>query len=129
MVEHPILKVLEHYGWDGAHDEDVEHWQPVLCPFHPDTRSSASLSLEYDAFNCNGCGVKGNSVTLIMREEEMSYTAAKRYAEEILGGSLPEISRTTPRAQRRRVFGRPGSDSGSDQPVPARRRRKPFSGS
>ena len=95
MTCHPavIAEVIGHLvpGWEPPPDNGRE-WVRILCPFHPDSVQSAAISYDRDAFNCLGCGVKGNPVTLIATQKGINYSSAKRIAEtlsESSGQTLP----------------------------------------
>lgn len=85
----PNVKILEHYG---AYDPpEGPGWKSMLCPFHEERRPSAR-SNGY-GFVCNGCGVRGNAISLVMEREGIDYYAAIEFAEEITGEkykSLPK---------------------------------------
>ncbi|MEU5878201.1 CHC2 zinc finger domain-containing protein [Spirillospora sp. NPDC047279] len=103
-----IVPILEHYGADLPDDDPREFWTSVVCPFHPDTRPSASYN-EY-AFNCFSCGVKGDALALIMREEDLDFVGAIGFAERLLGEGIEKVPRRH-HTGRRRV-----SDGARDQP-------------
>src|SRR5690606_17500738 len=109
-----ILKVLTHYFPDWEPPPDKREWVSCLCPFHGDSRPSATVSYINDAFACFTCGVKGSAVKIIMREEGISYTKAVEFAEGILPGSHNAVRGKPARKPGRRSFGKPG-DVGSSQ--------------
>src|SRR5690606_6584935 len=124
-----IVKVIQHYhsDWEPPRDRGTE-WQKALCPFHGESNPSASISFRHNAFKCHACGAGGNAITIIMREEGMSYRQAVEYAEGIAPGSDLGIPRKSGRKPGRRAFGQPGTADGSgqggDQEVPSRVRRR-----
>lgn len=71
--ELPIGPLLEYYGWDAR---DGSGWFTILCPFHQERNPSARVNLEINAFLCNGCSVKGNTVTIIMNREDINNVQA-----------------------------------------------------
>lgn len=101
-----IVTVIRHYfpGWEPPRDNGYA-WVKCLCPFHGESRPSASISFQVNAFKCHACEVRGNYVTVIMRQEEVSYAKAKRIAEEIASGSDGALPQDAPRQSSRRVFG------------------------
>ena len=93
MQKHSIISIIEHYG--GKAGREREGWYKVQCPFHDDSHASATINIEYEAFNCFGCGAKGDAYKLIMEQEGVgfreAYTLAERIARE--GGyPLPEVN-------------------------------------
>jgi DNA primase len=87
-----IAEVLEHYGADLARVRETG-WRPMRCPFHKDNRASASVNLAKGGFNCHGCGVKGDAISLIKSQEGLDYQGAIQFAEEILGRSCGGVRR------------------------------------
>lgn len=85
-----ITDVLIHYGARNIRD-DVRGWKKINCPFHSDSVASATYSTEADAFNCFGCGIKGDSYKLIMEKEGLGFREAYLFAEEIFAGSSREV--------------------------------------
>ena len=103
-----IKAVLEHYGARVRQD----HGQINLrCPFHGDTHQSGSANLDKNIFICFACGMQGNSLQVIARQENTDINEAKRIAERIAGyvskevrgkhlsgGSLPKAKRNNSRS-------------------------------
>src|SRR5690606_13863826 len=106
MSESLILALFAQWfpEWEPPKPSRSE-WQSVCCPFHGDTRPSASLSATKNAFICFSCGMKGDALALIMKYKEVTFAEALDIAEGVLGGSLPEVQRQPPRKPRRRAFG------------------------
>jgi DNA primase len=114
MDKPPITEVLKHYGAKNVR-EDVRGWRKICCPFHNDSIASATYSTEADAFNCFGCGIKGDSYKIIMEREGIGFREAYLFAEETFAGSSREVQ--------------PKSISGRRLPVAKRidpKRRKPL---
>ena len=77
-----IRAILEHYGAKLRQN----HGQVNLkCPFHSDTHQSGSANLDKNIFICFACGVQGNSIQIIVRQEGLNFNEAKRFAEGITG--------------------------------------------
>lgn len=89
--------VLEHYGVLIA--PEGPGWKTIKCPFHEDKNASAR-SNGY-GFLCNGCGVKGDALALIMERESVGYLDSVRIYEEITGESSQKLQRTTTRQRPR----------------------------
>lgn len=106
-----IVEVIKriHPEWEPPEDNGRE-WVRTCCPFHAEERPSAAVSYEHQAFNCMACGVKGNSVTLIQHLEEVSYSEAKRIAQEIAGEGDNPVPREPAWEPGRRVFSEPRPD-------------------
>src|SRR5690606_27517969 len=122
------VKVLQFYSGDWQPPVDKgRRWTPCLCPFHDDDHPSASINFEGDAFNCHGCGEKGNAISLIMRKEGLNYRQALEFAEKLSPGGAEQVRGRSSGKPGRRVFGQPRS--GGDRAVQAglRRRTSPWS--
>ena len=104
MDKHSIAAIIEHYG--GKAVQDRSGWQKIKCPFHDDSHASATVNTEYQAFNCFGCGTKGDTYKIIMEQEGVNYHEAYTRAERIVGESdytLPTVD-----SSRRRVSSESG---------------------
>jgi DNA primase len=109
-----IGKILEHYGAKRVSYE-FRGWRKINCPFHDDSVASGTYSIEANAFNCFGCGVKGDSYKIIMEKEGITFNEANTFAEENFGGGGQDLQ--------------PKSISGRRLPVQKRTngsRRKPI---
>lgn len=100
-----IVGVIRRYHpeWEPP-PEGKRTWIKTRCPFHGDDNASAGVSYELDSFSCLGCGLKGNSITLIQRIERCSYGEAARIAEEVSSGSNRQIPQKPARKSSRSVF-------------------------
>ena len=87
----PIEGVLDKYEVDYNPDRDGN--QQVKCPFHPDSHASASVNLSEGLFNCFGCEIKGDAITLLMVNEKVEFSEAKRVAQELANGASSSVSR------------------------------------
>jgi DNA primase len=85
-----IGDVLEHYGADMTRIA-ATGWRPVKCPFHDDRIASASVNIERGAFSCHACGMRGDAIALIEKNENTSYRGAIEWAAKILGQSNSDI--------------------------------------
>ncbi|WP_424923393.1 CHC2 zinc finger domain-containing protein [Actinocrispum wychmicini] len=124
----PIVRVVRHYYPDWEPPEDRgQAWIKCLCPFHAESRPSASVSYTKGAIACHGCGRKGDVISLIRTEERLAYGAAVARAKEILGRSYQPVPRGTSRKPGRRAFGEPRTPraerQGRDREVPPWLRR------
>ncbi|KWT86943.1 DNA primase [Candidatus Magnetominusculus xianensis] len=59
-----------------------------LCPFHTEKTPSFVVSPEKQVFYCFGCGMGGDIITFVMKEEGMSYNEAIRKLSERAGIKL-----------------------------------------
>jgi DNA primase len=84
VEKHSIQSILEHYG-ATVHERDG--WVKLRCPFHDDGHASATVNVEENAFNCFGCGVKGDTYSIIMEQERVGFREAVKIAEGITGKS------------------------------------------
>lgn len=77
-----IRAILEHYG---ASIRSTHGQVNLKCPFHGDTHQSGTAHLDKNIFYCFACGVQGNSVQIICKQEGLNFNEAKRFAEGITG--------------------------------------------
>ena len=55
-----------------------------LCPFHNEKTPSFTVFAESGRFQCFGCGEKGDAITFLMKNENLSYPAAvKKLADRV----------------------------------------------
>lgn len=71
-----IRIVMEHYGYRANR-------KMVLCPFHEDTVASFSMDFNRGLYKCHACGETGNTWTLIMRKEGMTFGEARDFAASV----------------------------------------------
>ncbi|WP_115410944.1 CHC2 zinc finger domain-containing protein [Nocardia farcinica] len=119
MTDDPlIVRVIHRYhpGWQPPRDTG-RSWISCLCPFHAESRSSASVSYEYDAFRCHGCGVKGDAIAIIKSQENVKYADAVRIAEAISPGGGDRVLPKPRRISRARVFGEARNQPGGGRQV------------
>lgn len=90
MNKPPIVEVLKHYGAKNVRD-NTRGWRKINCPFHSDSVASATYSVEANAFNCFGCGIKGDSYKIIMEREGVEFREAYLFAEEVFAGCSGEV--------------------------------------
>ena len=90
MNDLPSIKaVLEYYGASIRRD----HGQVNLkCPFHGDSHQSGTANLDDNVFVCFACGVQGNSLQIISKQEGISVREATKFAEGNLGYSQSQVS-------------------------------------
>lgn len=83
-----IVSVLKHYG---AHITRSSGQVNVKCPFHNDSHASASFNTRENIFNCFACGMQGNSIQIIAKQERCDIREAKSIAEGITGQSNNQV--------------------------------------
>ena len=83
-----IVSVLKHYG---ANITRASGQVNVKCPFHNDSHASASFNTRNNIFNCFACGMQGNSIQIIARQERCDIREAKSIAEGITGESHSQV--------------------------------------
>jgi len=62
----------------------------ALCPFHHEKSPSFSVNPDKQIFHCFGCGVGGNVVAFVMRQEHLEFPQAVRLLAEQCGVTIPE---------------------------------------
>lgn len=77
-----IVTVLEHYG---AVVRRTTGQVNIKCPFHDDSHASASFNTRDNIFNCFACGMQGNSIQIIAKQEGCDIREAKSIAEGFTG--------------------------------------------
>lgn len=106
-----ITEVLKYYGATNVSSE-VRGWRKINCPFHDDSVASATYSTKANAFNCFGCGIKGDGYKVIMEREGIGFREAYIFAEENFTRSSGEVQpksisgRTIPTGKRFNSKGR-----------------------
>ena len=83
-----IVAVLKHYGANFTRTSGQVN---IKCPFHDDTHSSASFNTKENIFNCFACGMSGNSLQIIAKQERVDIREAKSFAEGIAGLGYGEV--------------------------------------
>jgi DNA primase len=83
-----IVMVLKHYGASPVRTSGQVN---IKCPFHDDTHSSASFNTRDNIFNCFACGMQGNSLQIIAKQERVDIREAKSIAEGITGQSSSQV--------------------------------------
>jgi len=61
-----------------------------LCPFHNEKTPSFSVNTDKQIFHCFGCGVGGNSISFVMKYENLTFTEAIKQMADKAGINLPE---------------------------------------
>ncbi len=83
-----IREVLSHYG---ANIRQSHGQVNLKCPFHSDTHQSGSANLDNNIFICFACGMQGNSLQIISKQEGVNIREANSIAERIIGQSNGEV--------------------------------------
>jgi DNA primase len=60
-----------------------------LCPFHTEKTPSFSVSPDKQIFHCFGCGVGGNVITFLVKQEGFSFPEAVRALAQRYGIDIP----------------------------------------
>ena len=117
-----IIEAIQRYYPEWDPPADYREWNRCLCPFHGETVASAAVSYDLDAFNCFGCDVRGDAISIIQHMEEVKFAEAKSIAEGLSDGSNTPVQGKRGRKPSRRVFGEPG-DTGRKRVRPGIRER------
>ena len=92
-MEKPSIEEYLHYI--GADTPAIgAGWRKMKCPFHHDSHASAAVNYDKNAFVCHGCGVKGDTYSLIMYKEGVDFSEAKQFAEKVLASSNATVRST-----------------------------------
>ena len=83
-----IVEVLKYYG---ANINRASGQVNIKCPFHNDSHASASFNTRQNIFNCFACGMQGNSIQIIAKQERCDIREAKSIAEGITGQSNEQV--------------------------------------
>ena len=62
----------------------------ALCPFHNEKTPSFAVNPDKQIFHCFGCGVGGNVVSFVMRQERLEFPEAVRFLAELAGINIIE---------------------------------------
>jgi len=62
----------------------------ALCPFHNEKTPSFVVNPDKQIFHCFGCGVGGNVVGFLMRQEHLEFPEAVRFLGQKAGVAIPE---------------------------------------
>lgn len=68
-----------------------------LCPFHNEKTPSFTVSESKQFFHCFGCGAGGDSVTFIMKKENLGFPEALRFLADKLGIPIEESTPMDPK--------------------------------
>ncbi len=68
----------------------------AVCPFHHEKTPSFIVNPDKQIFHCFGCGVGGNVVNFVMRQERMEFPEAVRFLAQKVNVTIP--SDETPQA-------------------------------
>ncbi|MEI7999350.1 MAG: CHC2 zinc finger domain-containing protein, partial [Candidatus Omnitrophota bacterium] len=67
----------------------------ALCPFHHEKTPSFVVNPDKQIFHCFGCGVGGNVVGFVMRQERLEFPQAVRFLAEQVGIEIPDNQEET----------------------------------
>lgn len=75
------------------------------CPFHHEKTPSFVVNPDKQIFHCFGCGVGGNVVTFVMKQERMEFPEALRHLAQKTGITIPQSDeRDNQQQQHRRLI-------------------------
>jgi DNA primase len=90
MTEKPSIE--EYLNYIGAATPAMgSGWRKMKCPFHDDSHASAAVNYDKNAFVCHGCGIKGDTYSLIMDRERINYREAVQFAASVLTSGNTEV--------------------------------------
>ena len=82
-----------------------------ICPWHNDVSPSLSVDRNKGLFNCFGCGMSGDVISLVEKMQHVSFKEAVHYLRTIAGGDL---KRSVVKARELLATSRPQHDASSD---------------
>lgn len=89
-VRQKLDRVLTHYfrQIDGqalvvAPDIKRDAWEKAHCPFHKDTKASASINWGKSRFRCHACDIGGDAIDLVMENENLQFREAMEWIEAL----------------------------------------------
>ena len=68
----------------------------ALCPFHNEKTPSFVVNPDKQIFHCFGCGVGGNAVGFLMRQEHLEFPEAVRFLANKAGIVIPDDESAAP---------------------------------
>ncbi len=72
----------------------------ALCPFHNEKTPSFIVNPDKQIFHCFGCGVGGNVIGFLMRQEHLEFPEALRFLANKAGVAVPETASDVPSPSR-----------------------------
>lgn len=90
-VRQHLDRVLSHYHSikEGKRVEVVspmvteDRWEKARCPFHKDSRASASLNWGKSRFRCHACDIGGDAIDIVMEQENLQFREAMEWIENL----------------------------------------------
>ena len=70
------------------------------CPFHHEKTPSFVVNPDKQIFHCFGCGVGGNAVAFVMRQEHLEFPEAVRFLAAKCGVTIPDNADDVPNPSR-----------------------------
>lgn len=84
-----ILEYLESRGFSLQSSGPVSY--KMACPVHKERTPSFHVNLEYQHFNCFGCGIKGDIISLVQELDKLNFPSAVQELAELAGVQLTGI--------------------------------------
>lgn len=75
-----------------------------LCPFHNEKTPSFTVSEQKQFFHCFGCGESGDSITFIMKKENLDFIEAVKFLGESLGVDLEGVEVDQEKLEKKELF-------------------------
>ena len=108
-----IGAILEHYGAMMPYYSG--RWVSMNCPFHKDSRASARVNQELNAFTClagctndEGKPMSGDAVKLVRLKEHLSYEDACEWIKKEIGEDFAPVPQAVHGPGKRRKRDRSG---------------------
>ncbi len=72
------------------------------CPFHNEKTPSFVVNPDKQIFHCFGCGVGGNVIAFVMKQEHWEFPEAVRFLAQKVNVAIPETGKADPAARNER---------------------------
>lgn len=89
-VRQKLDRVLTHYFRERgtpalvvAPDIREDKWEKAHCPFHKDTKASASVNWGKSRFRCHACDISGDAIDFVMEQENLAFRDAMEWIEAL----------------------------------------------
>ena len=79
IVRPDIIRFYKFSGGKSDPDPEYSGYQNVACPWHEDTRKSATINASKQFYNCHGCGTRGDVYNILFDKLGLTFAEADDY--------------------------------------------------